>query len=103
VFCGGLGSLLCVASAIVLPAFRTMFAEVGVSLPTSTRLLMGVPGWAWWTLSVLSLLVLSLKDRRVPRRLRTALNGLYAVLVVGAGVWIVLALFSPLCVLSQPL
>jgi len=94
VLSGAFGSLLCVGSAFVVPAFAKMFAEVGICLPTSTELIVGLPGWAWWGLSVLSIVLLTLKDRWLRRTSRRGLNGLYVALTVGAGSLILLSLFS---------
>ncbi|MBL4849872.1 MAG: hypothetical protein JKY65_30460 [Planctomycetes bacterium] len=93
---GAFGSLLCVGSAFVLPAFRAMFEETGVRLPASTELLVGVPDWAWWVLGALSIVLMSLKDRWLNHSLRNRLNGLYAALVVGAGLSAVTSLLLPL-------
>ena len=91
---GVFGSLLCAGCAVVLPPFSQMFAEVGVDVPTSTELTLSVPGWAWWVSSILWIVLMSLKDRWVERRLRERLNRLCVALVIGAGFWIVVSLFS---------
>jgi type II secretory pathway component PulF len=96
VLSGGFAALLFAASALVLPAFAKMLEETGILLTPSSDFLIGMPSWTWWLLSVLSVTCMSLKDRWLTRPTRRAMNGLYLAATVGAGLWIVASLFSPL-------
>lgn len=100
---GAFGATLWMGTARVIPAFARMFEETGISLPASSELLLSVPGWAWWLLAALSLVVMTLKDRRVEPAPARALDWLHAVLIVGAGCAIVVALFLPLTCIYERL
>ena len=102
-FSGALGALLCTGSALALPAFKTMFDEVGDTLPGLTAFVVGVPSWGWWLLSVLSLLLMALKDRWIRGPLRSGLNAFYVALTFAAGLGIVIGLFLPLIGLTERL
>jgi hypothetical protein len=86
-------------NASVLPAFAKMFKEVGVCLPIATELALD-GGWVW-SLAILTLLHAAalVTERGTRARLRLAA---FAICVLGVILGIV-ALFLPLCQLSQPL
>ncbi|MCO5169849.1 MAG: PHD finger domain-containing protein [Planctomycetes bacterium] len=90
-----LGACASVAAAhgAVLPAFRAMFREVGVSLPAATLAALGVGGWVW-AVALLSLLHAAALCPDAPWRERLR-AGAVATWVSGValGVW---ALFLPL-------
>ncbi|MBX3472237.1 MAG: hypothetical protein KF878_35745 [Planctomycetes bacterium] len=96
---GACASVLAVEGT-VLPAFRSMFREVGVSLPRPTELVVGGGGWAWGLVLVTLLHAAALAPEGAWReRLR---GGAVAAWVVGVavGVW---ALFLPLFEICQKL
>jgi len=84
----------------VIPAFEKMFKEVGVNLPLPTELLLGGGGWVW-ALSILSLL----HAAALVQEQRTRVNLRVAAFVAGVlgGAFGVVALFLPLCSLTQKL
>jgi hypothetical protein len=84
----------------VIPAFATMFREVGVCLPLATELVLGAGGWVWG-LGILSLLHAAslVQSRQTRGHLRVAAF-LVGVLGVAFACW---ALFLPLIELNQKL
>ena len=93
---GALGSLLCAGVALVVPEFMTLYEETGTSLPTSTEVLVGVPAWAWWVLSVLSIALMLLKDRWLEGWRRDWVNDLFGTAALVAGPCVVVCLLLAL-------
>ncbi|MCA8923511.1 MAG: hypothetical protein KDD82_16970 [Planctomycetes bacterium] len=94
VLSGSTGALVCAVSAFVAPAFGAMYAEVGIPLSPSTELLVSVPPGVWWTLYLLSIGLLVLKDRWILPSARQSANWLYAAGCVVVGSWILVSLFT---------
>ena len=93
---GAVGSLVCIGSALVVPAFAKLFDDSGMTQPAAVEFLVGVPGWVWWGGSALSIGLLSLKDRWLSRASSVRVNRLYVAAAVCAGLWEVISLLSPL-------
>lgn len=96
---GTCGAFLAV-DAWVFPAFRQMFREVGVTLPTITEAVLGTPRWSYG-LGVLSLLHAAAVTSHAETRAQLRVAAFLA-LVLGVGLTLY-GLFAPLLPGIQPL
>lgn len=98
---GGIGSLLFAFVGACAPLLSERYESMGIALAGHPQILTSVPSTAWWTLSLLSLLALTLKDRWTLPERRHALNWGYAGLIAVAAALITLSLLEPVLFVWQ--
>ncbi len=93
-------SAILVTHGTILPAFETMFREVGVSLPPITVWTLGAGKWSWAGV-ILTLLHAGALTRDAVWRDRCYAAAVAA--IVGGAALGVVGLFAPLCEIGQKL